>query len=59
MYIYLKKKKSNTERISAWKSKGLSDGSIKPPNTSGNSLAPALIYAGTKSRLKFAANCLK
>ena len=34
--------------ISEWKSKGLSDESIKPPSTSNNSLAPGLNYTGNK-----------
>ena len=32
------KKIGNTESISSWESKGLSDEIIKPPNTSDNSL---------------------
>ena len=31
---------ANTKYISEWKSKGLSDESIKPPSTSDNSLSP-------------------
>ena len=30
---------TNTDHISSWKSKGLSNESIKPPTTSDNSLA--------------------
>ena len=48
-----------TNYVSSWKSKGLSDESIKPPTTSDNSLAPALNYYGTKTRVKFAGSCLK
>ena len=33
---------TNTDYVSSWKSKGLSAESIKPPNTSDNSLTPAL-----------------
>ena len=33
--------------------------SIKPPASSNNSLAPALSYWGTKSRLKCDGGCLK
>ena len=40
IYSYFKKI-GNTDRISSWKSKGLSDESINPPTTSDNSLAPA------------------
>ena len=41
VYKYFKKI-GNTNYISMWKSKGLSDEVIKPPATSDNSLAPAL-----------------
>ena len=40
------KKIGNTDHISVWKSKGVSDESIKPPATSDNSLAPSLDYNG-------------
>ena len=50
---------TNTDYISSCKSKGLSAESIKPPTTSDNSLAPALIYYGTKTRVKFTGSCLK
>ena len=53
------KKTGNTGRISEWKSKRLSDEIIKPPNTSDNSLAPALRYTGNKTRVKFDRSCLK
>ena len=39
---------TNTDYISSWKSKGLSDESIKPSTTSDNSLNPTLTYYGTK-----------
>ena len=48
-----------TNYVSSWKSKGLSDESIKPPTTSDNSLTPALNYCGTKTRVKFTGSCLK
>ena len=41
------------------KAKGLSDETIKPPATSGNSLTPALSYFGTKTRVNFRGSCLK
>ena len=50
---------TNTDYFSSWKSKGLSAASIKPPTTSDNSLAPALNYYGTKTRVKFTGSCLK
>ena len=58
MYRYFKMI-TNTDYISSWKSKGLSDESIKPPTTSDNSLTPALSYYGTKTRIKFSRICLK
>ena len=45
--------------VLSWKSKGLCAKSIKPPATSDNSLTPELNYYGTKTRVKFTANCLQ
>ena len=50
---------TNTDYISSWKSKGLSDERFKPPTASDNSLNPALNYYGTKTRVKFTGSCLK
>ena len=50
---------TNADYFSSWKSKGLSSESIKPPTTSDNSLALALNYYGTKTRVKFTGSCLK
>ena len=47
------------EYVSEWKSKGLSNESIKAISTSDNSLNPTLIYCGTKIRVKFTEGCLK
>ena len=44
---------TNTKYASSWKSKGLSDESIKPPITSDNSLNPEWNYYGTKTRVIF------
>ena len=41
------------------KAKELSDKTIKPPATPGNSLTPALSYFGTKTRVNFRGSCLK
>ena len=49
----------NGDHISAWKSKGFSDESIKPPATSNNSLASSLNYIRAKTRVKFEGDCLK
>ena len=50
---------TNTDYISSWNSKGLSDESIKPPTTSDNSRTPELNYYGTKTRAKLTRSCLK
>ena len=50
---------ANTDYVSTWKSKGLSAKSIKPPNTSDNSLTAALNYYGIKTRVKFNGSCLQ
>ena len=50
---------TNTDYVSSWKSKGLSDESIKPPTTSDISLAPTRNNYGNKIRVKFARSCLK
>ena len=50
---------TNTYHISSWKSKALSDETIKQPAASDNSFTPSLSYYGTKTRVKFAGSCLK
>ena len=50
---------ANTLYILSWKSKGLSDETIKPPVTSDNSLNPLIGYVNDKIRLKFNGSCLK
>ena len=51
---------SNSNSISSWKSKGLSNETIKPPATSDNSLNPKVnYYYGAKARLEFRGSCLK
>ena len=49
----------NTDDISVWKSKGLSDKSIKSPATSDNCLALLLNHINTKIRVMFNESCLK
>ena len=44
--------------VSPWKSKGLSDETIKPA-TSDNSLTPMIDYVGNKIRIKFPGNYLE
>ena len=49
-----------TNYVLSWKSKGLSDETIKPATTSGNSLTPVLIYYNIdKTKVKFTGSCLK
>ena len=48
-----------TDYVLSWQSKGLSNGSIKPPTTSNSSLNPRLGYYGTKVRVQFTKSCLK
>ena len=50
---------ANTKYISSWKSKGLSDETIKPLVTSDNILTPLIDYVGDKIRLKLSGSCLK
>ena len=50
---------ANTDYVSLWKSKGLSDESIKPPTTSNNNLTPVLDYYDNKVKVKFTGSCLK
>ena len=50
---------ANTYYVSSWNSKGLSAENITPLTASDNSLAPALSYYGTKTRVKFNGSCLK
>ena len=47
------------EYVSEWKSKGLSNESIKAISTSDNSFNPTLSYYGTKIRVKFSGGYLK
>ena len=47
------------DRVLSWKSKGISNESIKPPTASNNSLTPELNYYGTKTKVKFIKRCLK
>ena len=50
---------ASTDYVSSWKSKRLSEETIKPPATSYNSLTPLLSYCGPKTRVKFTGSCLK
>ena len=50
---------ANTLYISSWKSKGLSDETIKPPVISDNSLTRLIDYLGNKKRIRFTESRLK
>ena len=41
---------ANSKLTSSWRSKGLSDETIKPPAASDNSLTPLIDYYGSKVR---------
>ena len=50
---------ANAKSISSWKSKGLSDETIKPPATSDNTLTPLIDYCGNKVNVKFYGTILR
>ena len=49
----------NLYYVLSWKSKGLSNESIKPRTTSNNSLNRILNFYGTKTKVSFDMSCLK
>ena len=59
IHRYFKTASANYSNILSWKSKGLSDESIKPPTTDNKMLDPSLDFVGTKARIKFRGDCLK
>ena len=58
-YFKLSSVAGAADYVLSWQSKGLSNGSIKPPTTSDNSLTPELNFYGTKTKIKFTRSCLK
>ena len=56
---YFKTVSTTDSNILSWKSKGLSDESIKSPTTSNKLLDPSLDFVGTKAGVKFNGDCLK
>ena len=56
---YFKTDSNKLGIILSWKSKGLSDESIKAPTSSNKFLDPSLDFVGTKTRVKFSGDCLK
>ena len=59
MQRYFKTVDAGNRNILSWKSKGLSDESIKAPITSNRILNPSQDYVGTNKRVKFSRDCLK
>ena len=59
IHRYFKTVSANDSNILSWKSKGLSDQSIKPPTTCNKIINPLLDYVGCKIRVKFSGDCLK
>ena len=56
---YFKTVTANDSNIVSWKSRWLSDESIKPPTTYNIFINPSLDYVGNKIRIKFNGDCLK
>ena len=56
---YFKTVSGNDSNIVSWKSKGLSDESIKASTTINKIFNPSLDYVGNKIRVKFNGDCLK
>ena len=56
---YFKTVSTTDSNILSWKSKGLSDESIKAPTTSNKFLDRSLDFVGTKARVRFSGDCLK
>ena len=50
---YFNTVRANNTNIFSWKSKGLSDESVKAPTKSNKMLSPSLDYVGSKIRVKF------
>ena len=59
MHRYFRTAGANDSNILSWKSKGLSDESIKAPTTANKILNPSLDYVGPKIRVKLRGDCLK
>ena len=59
MYRYSKSVSITNNYILPWKSKRLSDESIKSPSTPNNFLNPKLSYYGNKIGVIFSGSCLK
>ena len=49
----------NSNKITKWKSKGLSNESLEVISTSDNTITPSINYYGDKARLKFTGSVLQ
>ena len=58
MYRYFKRV-ANSDYVLEWKSKGLSDKSIKSSSAPHSFLNPSLNYLGTKTKIRFSRSCSK
>ena len=56
---YFKTVSANNSNILSWKSKGLSDESVKPLSTSKKILYHSVYYAGNKAKVTVNGDCLK
>ena len=60
LHRYFKTDTTNSDIILSWKSKGLSDQSIKAPSTPNRPLNPSLDYVvGCRRKVKFNGDCLE
>ena len=59
IHWYFKTVSANDSNILSWKSKGLSDETIKPPTADNKTLSPSLDFVGTIPRVKFNGDCLR
>ena len=59
MHKYFKRACKTNNHILSWKSKGLSDESIKSPSAPNNFDGPLLDYLGHKIKVKISGSCLK
>ena len=58
-YRYFKTVSNTDASVLSWKSKGLSDESIRSPSTCNNVLNPLLKYVCSKAKVTFHGDCLK
>ena len=59
MHRYFKTDSVNSDTILSWKSKALSEESIKAPSTPNKLLSPSADYVGSRIKVNFNRDCLK